>query len=116
MALLLAFFACDYWMCVERTWFVILNGVMVVRGMANHKLSRLHYVRATAEEAKFTAEANHSITDGKLGNRGVAAGIPAIHQRDMQLMNNSVMETTSAHFRRVLQDLFELERMISNYI
>eukprot|EP00956_Cyclotella_meneghiniana_P016154 scaffold25389_cov71-Cyclotella_meneghiniana.AAC.3 len=38
-------------------------GVMVVRGMANlanHKLPRLHYVRATAEEAKFTAEANHS--------------------------------------------------------
>eukprot|EP00956_Cyclotella_meneghiniana_P024979 scaffold51146_cov71-Cyclotella_meneghiniana.AAC.1 len=26
----------------------------------NHKLSRLHYVRATAEEAKFTAEANYS--------------------------------------------------------
>ena len=52
------------------------------------------------------------ITDGKLGNRGVAAGIPAIHQRDMQLMNNSVMETTSAHFRRVLQDLFALETMI----
>ena len=51
------------------------------------------------------------ITDGKLGNRGVAAGIPAIHQRDMQLMNNSVMETTSAHFRRVLQDLFVLETM-----
>ena len=57
------------------------------------------------------------IIDGKLGNRGVAAGIPAIHQRDMQLMNknNSVMETTSAHFRRVLQDLFELERMIITY-
>eukprot|EP00956_Cyclotella_meneghiniana_P033209 scaffold94401_cov23-Cyclotella_meneghiniana.AAC.1 len=48
----------------------------------NHKLSRLHYViRATAEKAKFTAE--------------VAVGILAIHQRDMQLMNNSVMETTS---------------------
>eukprot|EP00956_Cyclotella_meneghiniana_P009102 scaffold12474_cov77-Cyclotella_meneghiniana.AAC.6 len=29
--------------------------------MANHKLSRdlLHYVRATSEKAKFTAEANH---------------------------------------------------------
>jgi len=31
-----------------------------VRYMANHKLSRLHYVRATAEDAKYTAEANHS--------------------------------------------------------
>ena len=55
------------------------------------------------------------IIDGKLGNRGVAAGIPAIHQRDMQLMNNSVMETTSAHFRRVLQDLFVLGTMIITY-
>eukprot|EP00956_Cyclotella_meneghiniana_P018959 scaffold32031_cov63-Cyclotella_meneghiniana.AAC.5 len=27
------------------------------------------------------------------GNRGVAAGIPAIHQRDMQLMNNSKIVT-----------------------
>eukprot|EP00956_Cyclotella_meneghiniana_P001693 scaffold1839_cov50-Cyclotella_meneghiniana.AAC.3 len=44
------------------------------------------------------------IIDGKLGSRGVAAGILAIHQRDMQLMNNSVMETTSAHFRRVPQE------------
>eukprot|EP00956_Cyclotella_meneghiniana_P008168 scaffold10872_cov66-Cyclotella_meneghiniana.AAC.1 len=52
-----------------------------------------------------------------LGNRGVevAAGILAIHQRDMQLMNNSVMETTLAHFRRVLQDLFALEKMIFTF-
>ena len=47
--------------------FVIMNhqfrralGVSIVRDMANHKLSRLHYVRATAEDAKYTAEANHS--------------------------------------------------------
>eukprot|EP00956_Cyclotella_meneghiniana_P024217 scaffold48318_cov51-Cyclotella_meneghiniana.AAC.1 len=39
------------------------------------------------------------IIDGKLGNRGVAAGILAIHQRDMELLNNSVIETTLAHFR-----------------
>ena len=44
-------------------------GVMVVRGMANHKLSRLHYVRATAEEAKFTAEANHSNNRWKAGQQ-----------------------------------------------
>eukprot|EP00956_Cyclotella_meneghiniana_P027992 scaffold64216_cov67-Cyclotella_meneghiniana.AAC.1 len=84
-------------------------GVVVVRGMANHKLSRLHYVRATAEEAKFTAEATIVIIDGKLGSRRVAAGILAIHQRDRQ------METTSAHFRRVLQDLFALETKIITY-
>eukprot|EP00956_Cyclotella_meneghiniana_P037388 scaffold137899_cov65-Cyclotella_meneghiniana.AAC.1 len=37
--------------------------------MANHKLSRLHYVRATAEEAKFTAEANHSHNRWKAGHQ-----------------------------------------------
>ena len=36
-------------------------GVTVVRGMAKHKLSHLHYVRGTAEEAKYTAEANHTV-------------------------------------------------------
>ena len=39
-------------------------GVTIVRDMANHKLSRLHYVRATAEDAKNTAEANHSDNRG----------------------------------------------------
>ena len=39
-------------------------GVSIVRDMANHKLSRLHYVRATAEDAKYTAEANHSDKKG----------------------------------------------------
>ena len=45
-------------------------GVTVVRGMANHKLSRLHYVRGTVEEAKYTAEANHSNNRWKAGQRG----------------------------------------------
>ena len=31
-------------------------GVTIVRDMANHKLSRLHYVRATPEDAKNTAD------------------------------------------------------------
>ena len=43
-------------------------GVTIVRDMANHKLSRLHYVRATAADAKNTAEANHS--DNRGWNRG----------------------------------------------
>ena len=58
--------------------FVIMNhqfrralGVSIVRDMANHKLSRLHYVRATAEDAKYTAEANHSDKRGwNYGNGG----------------------------------------------
>ena len=43
-------------------------GVTIVRDMANHKLSRLHYVRATEADAKNTAEANHS--DNRGWNRG----------------------------------------------
>ena len=41
-----------------------------MRGMAKHKLSRLHYVRGTAEEAKYTAEANHNNNRWKAGQRG----------------------------------------------
>ena len=58
--------------------FVIMNhqfrrasGVTIVRDMANHKLSRLHYVRATAEDGlllRNTAEANHS--DNRRWNYG----------------------------------------------
>ncbi|EJK75409.1 hypothetical protein THAOC_02867, partial [Thalassiosira oceanica] len=35
-------------------------GVAIVRGNAQHKLSRLHYVRATPEEAADACSANHS--------------------------------------------------------
>ena len=35
-------------------------GVAIVRGNARHKLSRLHYVRTTPEEAAATCRANHS--------------------------------------------------------
>ena len=35
-------------------------GVAIVRGNAQHKLGRLHYVRATPEEAADACSANHS--------------------------------------------------------
>ena len=35
-------------------------GVAIIQGQANHKLARLHYVRATREEAAATCRANHS--------------------------------------------------------
>ena len=35
-------------------------GVAIVRGNAKHRLGRLHYVRATAEEARDVCRANHS--------------------------------------------------------
>ena len=63
-------------------------GVTIVRDMANHKLSRLHYVRATAEDAKNTAEANHSDNRGWNYNSGAP-------QEDMQTMNSSV---TTYHY------------------
>eukprot|EP00956_Cyclotella_meneghiniana_P037577 scaffold140797_cov46-Cyclotella_meneghiniana.AAC.1 len=78
-------------------------GAMVVRGMANHnKLSRLHYVRATAKEAKFTAEANHSNNRWKTGQqRRRSSSWYSSHTSEgyatYEFMNNSVMETTSAN-------------------
>ena len=35
-------------------------GVAIARGNAEHKLTRLHYVRATAEEARATCNSHHS--------------------------------------------------------
>ena len=35
-------------------------GVAIVRGNANHKLGRMHYVRGTAEEAAYTCRSTHS--------------------------------------------------------
>ena len=42
-------------------------GVAIVRGQANHKLARLHYVRATKEEAASTCNANHGNNRWKPG-------------------------------------------------
>ena len=44
-----------------------------------HKLSRLHYVRATAEDAKNTAEANHSDKRGWNYGRGTRSGWSSKH-------------------------------------
>ena len=76
-------------------------GVTVVRGMAKHKLSRLHYVRGTAEEAKYTAEANHSNNRWRKVGNGEVVGILVILLPGMLLMNSSVMGITSARFRSV---------------
>ena len=45
-------------------------GVAIVRGNANHKLGRLHYVRGTAEEAAHTCKSNHSDYRYKPSQRG----------------------------------------------
>ena len=39
--------------------------VTIARGNAEHKLARLHYVRATSEEAKATCNSHHSDTKWK---------------------------------------------------
>ena len=47
-------------------------GVALVRGNALHKLARLHYVRATAREAAYTARAHHSENRWRPGDSGGA--------------------------------------------
>lgn len=48
-------------------------GVAIIRGQANHKLARLHYVRATREEAAATCRANHSNNKWKPGQSSRAS-------------------------------------------
>ena len=44
-------------------------GVAIARGNAEHKMVRLHYVRATAEEARATCNAHHSNNRWRPGGR-----------------------------------------------
>jgi hypothetical protein len=48
-------------------------GVKIVRGQAKHKLARLHYVRATAEEAAAACCAHHSDNRWKPSQNGRAS-------------------------------------------
>ena len=45
-------------------------GIAIVRGNANHKLGRMHYVRGSAEEAAYTCRCNHSDYRYKPSERG----------------------------------------------
>ena len=47
--------------------------VTVVRGMAEHKLRRIHYLRPSREAAKHAAESNHSKNRYKPSERGRAS-------------------------------------------
>ena len=42
-------------------------GVRIAKGGAEHKMARLHYVRATAKEAKATCRSHHSDNKWKPG-------------------------------------------------
>ena len=67
--------------------------VTVVRGMAEHKLRRIHYLRPSREAAKHAAESNHSKNRYKPSERGRAGlmvqaehprgiwGLPAVPER-----------------------------------
>ena len=48
-------------------------GVAIVRGNAKHKLGRLHYVRATPEEAAAVCRAHHSDNRWKPSQNGRAS-------------------------------------------
>ena len=75
-----------------------------MRYMANHKLSRLHYVRATVEDAKYIAEANLVIKKSGLMVVEEVDGILSILREDMQILNSSVTGTSLVRFRSVLTD------------
>ena len=66
-------------------------GIAIVRGNANHKLGRLHYVQATAEEAANTCRANHSDyrykPSEKRGSSWYAAHVPEGYSTFAQFRN-----------------------------
>ena len=70
-------------------------GCAIVRGQAKLTLGRLHYVRATREEA---ARANHitATTGGHQANGEDHRGSTTIQWRDIQLLNNFGMDNTTA--------------------
>ena len=56
-------------------------GVAIVRGNANHKLGRMHYVRGSAEEAAHTCNCNHSDYRYKPSERGGGQLVSRAHTR-----------------------------------
>ena len=77
-------------------------GVAIVRGNAQHKLSRLHYVRATpqrrprtpAEPTTATIDGNHTSTDDRFGSHNTPLRKGTGHT------NNSGTDTTTVCPRR----------------
>ena len=51
---------------MSRMFYGII-GVRIARGDTKHKMTRLHYVRATSEEAKATYRSHHSDNKWKPG-------------------------------------------------
>ena len=47
--------------------------VTIVRRKAEHKLKRIHYLRASKEATKYVAESNHSDNKYKPSERGRAS-------------------------------------------
>ena len=71
-------------------------GVAIVRGNANHKLGRMHYVRGSAEEAAHTCRCNHSDYRYKPSERGGPAGTRSTPQKDTQRFSSLKMGMLSA--------------------
>ena len=67
----------------------------IVSGNAKHKLTRLHYVRATAEEAANVCRANHSDNRWKPSQNDFRS----MYLRDTERLNNFVMGMISVCLR-----------------
>ena len=70
-------------------------GVAIIQGQANHKLARLHYVRAKEKRRRRHAGKITATTNGDQGNRVVRAGSRNTFQRDTIHSSNSEMVMTS---------------------
>ena len=73
---------------MSRMFYGII-GVRIARGDTEHKMTRLHYVRATSEEAKATYRSHHSDNKWKPGGSSswYASHTPAIYNTFEQFIN-----------------------------
>ena len=71
-------------------------GVAIVRGNANHKLGRMHYVRGRQRRQLTRADPTTATTDTNQAKRGDQAGTRNTPQKGIQRSNNSEMGMLSA--------------------
>jgi hypothetical protein len=71
-------------------------GCVIVRGQAKLTLGRLHYVRATREEAASVSKSHHSDNRWTPSQRGRSSWFNDHTGRDIQLLNNFGMDNITA--------------------
>jgi hypothetical protein len=76
------------------------TAVTATNGHSQHILHRLHYARGLNRKQKMHANRTILTTDGDHTNVEVIVGLIHTYWRDIQCLNNSVMDTTISQPRQ----------------